>query len=50
MTAMKIISYIVCGFGLLGGLAMLTNSDVVGGIMAILVYGFFLAMTINIKI
>lgn len=47
---MKIISYVICGLGILGGLMMIADdNDVAGAVMAFLVYGFFLALTINIK-
>lgn len=49
MKALKIISYIICGFGLIGGLINLGDGDVAGGVAALAVYGFFLALTLNIK-
>jgi len=49
MTAMKIISYVICSLGLLGGTTSLIDGDVAGGVLALAVYGFFLALTVNIK-
>ena len=49
MKVMKIISYVVCGIGLLGGLVMLVDGDTADAVMGILIYGFFLALTVNIK-
>ena len=49
MTAMKVISYVLCGLGLVGGTMSLVEGDVAGGVMALVVYGFFLALTVNIK-
>jgi len=46
---MKTISYIVCGVGLLGGLMLLAEGSVGDGLLALIVYGFFLALTLNIK-
>jgi len=48
MKVMIIISYIICGLGLLGGVLMIDN-DVPGAIFAFIVYGFFLALTAGIK-
>lgn len=49
MQAMKIISYVICGVGLIGGFLFLVDGDVIGGVMSLAVYGFFLALTLNIK-
>jgi hypothetical protein len=47
---MKVISYVICALGLFGGVTMIMGEDVSGGIMALAVYGFFLALTAGIKI
>jgi hypothetical protein len=49
MKAMIVISYIICALGLFGGVTMLIDGDTSGGVMAIGIYAFFLALTVNIK-
>jgi hypothetical protein len=49
MKTMKIISFIICGLGILGGLIFLTEGNSSDAIFALLVYGFFLALTLKIK-
>jgi hypothetical protein len=49
MKVMRVISYIICGLGIYGGLMMLVENDLAGAIMALVIYGFFLALTVNIK-
>jgi hypothetical protein len=49
MKVMQIISFVICGLGLFGGLTYLIDGDVAGGVMSLAVYGFFLALTANIK-
>ena len=49
MKALKIISFIICGLGLFGGLMMLAEDNVGDGVLALMVYGFFLTLTLNIK-
>ena len=49
MTAMRIISYVICALGLLGGVIMLVDGETSDGVMALSVYAFFLALTVNIK-
>lgn len=46
---MKVISYVLCCLGLLGGLVMLAEGSTSDGVLGMGLFGFFLAMTINIK-
>lgn len=46
---MKIISYVVCGLGLIGSFFLVIDGDVTDGIMGFALFGFFLALTINAK-
>ena len=48
MKIMKIVSYIICGLGLAGGLMLMGEGDG-DGMIAIAVYSFFLAFTYNVK-
>ena len=48
MKAMKIISYVLCGIGLLGSLTMFVDNDP-DAIFAAILFGFFLALTLKIK-
>ena len=45
--AMKIIAYVICGFGLLGSVIMIGEGDVATGVLGAGVYGFFLAFAIK---
>jgi hypothetical protein len=49
MKAMKVISYVICAVGLAGSLITLIDGDASGGVMGLAIYGFFMALTVNIK-
>lgn len=48
MKAMIVISYVLCGFGLLGSLMMFVDDDPTA-IFSTALFGFFLALTIMKK-
>jgi hypothetical protein len=50
MKAMKVIGFVICGLGLIGSLSMLgTPGEETTGILGMVVYSFFLALTVTYR-
>jgi hypothetical protein len=50
MKTMKIVSYFICGIGIFGSFLNFSDGDVSGGVLGLALFGFFLALTANIKL